>query len=393
MRNIKGGKQTKKKLIGIIICILLIGTALSSVSGSELKQYTSISTLNNINPSLNKLNDSPFNRTLYLPHRPIYINGNDNFTFLNGVTSGSGTKNNPYIIKGWAIKSNFFEAGITIQDVDAYFVIKNCLIYNIVKRGIGILFINVAKGIIEKNTITGNRIGIGFSPYEGPDGSCYNIIQNNSITSNGEGGIVFGHIGYTLHSYNIITHNDISNNIFGISMITSAFNQITYNNITSNYGVGIDFFVRQFGGEYNRVHHNNFIDNYNQASEYYEQKLMNYWDDGYPSGGNYWSDYTGEDIFSGPNQSIPGSDGIGDIPYLIPALPGLENYDFYPFMEPLDIEINVSNFGEIENIINSFTNENNNVVLQQRTHNSWWFLQFLQNHLRMFPILRQLLGV
>jgi hypothetical protein len=117
---------------------------------------------------------------------------------------------------------------------------------------------------------------------------------------------------------------------------------------------------------------------------------MNYWDDGYPSGGNYWSDYTGEDLFSGPNQSIPGSDGIGDIPRKIPAmLPEYENYDFYPFMEPLDIKINIKNFVEIENIINDFTNDNNNEVLYQQS-NSWWFYRFLQNHPRMFPILRLL---
>ena len=43
----------------------------------------------------------------------------------------------------------------------------------------------------------------------------------------------------------------------------------------------------------------------------------NTWDNGYPSGGNYWSDYTGNDSFSGPNQDLPGSDGIGDTPYNI----------------------------------------------------------------------------
>ncbi|NIV92547.1 hypothetical protein GWN42_07015 [candidate division KSB1 bacterium] len=33
-----------------------------------------------------------------------------------------------------------------------------------------------------------------------------------------------------------------------------------------------------------------------------------------PAGGNYWSDYTGVDKFSGPNQNETGSDGIGDTP-------------------------------------------------------------------------------
>jgi hypothetical protein len=53
---------------------------------------------------------------------------------------------------------------------------------------------------------------------------------------------------------------------------------------------------------------------------------LNVWDDGYPSGGNYWSNYTGVDVKSGPNQDQPGSDGIGDSPHVIDA----NNKDNYP---------------------------------------------------------------
>ena len=58
---------------------------------------------------------------------------------------------------------------------------------------------------------------------------------------------------------------------------------------------------------------------------------VNIWDNGYPSGGNYWDDYTGEDNFHGPNQNFPGGDGIGDTRYYIPEY---NNTDNYPFMEP-----------------------------------------------------------
>jgi hypothetical protein len=57
---------------------------------------------------------------------------------------------------------------------------------------------------------------------------------------------------------------------------------------------------------------------------------VNVWDDGYPSGGNYWSDYTGVDIKKGENQDQPGSDGMGDTPYVINA----NNRDRYPLMNP-----------------------------------------------------------
>jgi len=50
----------------------------------------------------------------------------------------------------------------------------------------------------------------------------------------------------------------------------------------------------------------------------------NSWDNGYPAGGNYWG-FKGYDNYSGPNQDIPGSDGICDSMYW---------FDQYPLMEP-----------------------------------------------------------
>jgi nitrous oxidase accessory protein NosD len=45
--------------------------------------------------------------------------------------------------------------------------------------------------------------------------------------------------------------------------------------------------------------------------------LSDTWDDGYPFGGNYWSNYTGIDEYSGPSQNETSSDGIGDTPYVV----------------------------------------------------------------------------
>jgi parallel beta helix pectate lyase-like protein/copper-binding protein NosD len=52
------------------------------------------------------------------------------------------------------------------------------------------------------------------------------------------------------------------------------------------------------------------------------------WDNGYPIGGNFWSNYTGTDSFSGPQQNIPGADGIGDQPLVLVA----SDIDRYPLM-------------------------------------------------------------
>jgi len=48
---------------------------------------------------------------------------------------------------------------------------------------------------------------------------------------------------------------------------------------------------------------------------------VNIWDNGYPSGGNYWSDYSDVDL---------NSDGIWDHPYVIDA----DNIDRYPLVKP-----------------------------------------------------------
>jgi len=63
---------------------------------------------------------------------------------------------------------------------------------------------------------------------------------------------------------------------------------------------------------------------------FYTSGYANIWDDGYPSGGNYWSDYTGADLCNGPYQNETGSDGIGDSPYIIDE----NNTDSYPLMNP-----------------------------------------------------------
>jgi len=78
------------------------------------------------------------------------------------------------------------------------------------------------------------------------------------------------------------------------------------------------------------VYYNNMTNNAEQA--YDDLGPENPWDKGYPAGGNYWSDYTGQDIFSGPDQTISGADGMGDTAYVIDG----DSQDRYPLMTPYD---------------------------------------------------------
>jgi hypothetical protein len=112
----------------------------------------------------------------------------------------------------------------------------------------------------------------------------------------------------------------------------SAENLICYNNIISNDGYGIQLDRCMGDGEQNIIHHNNFFDNKGEEGQVCEWgSPLNYWNNSYPSGGNFWDDYTGEDKYHGSNQDIPGSDGLGDTPY---DIPDGSNQDNYPLMEP-----------------------------------------------------------
>ena len=79
----------------------------------------------------------------------------------------------------------------------------------------------------------------------------------------------------------------------------------------------------------NILYHNNFIENSVQASVD-PASFTTAWNEPYSSGGNYWSDYNGSDVFSGPYQNETGSDGIGDTPYIMDN----NNTDHYPLMNP-----------------------------------------------------------
>ena len=181
----------------------------------------------------------------------------------------------------------FNDVGITLQDSD----------YNIIKN----------------NSLSGNEwFGIYFHS------SHNNTIGNNTLTGGGSG------LSFNDGGNNTIFHNNITLNWRGISLSGSDSNMIVDNIIAEN-SEGIDV----FSGTNNSIFHNNIVSNSRQA---YDSGIDNQWDDGYPSGGNYWSDYNGTDNKWGPNQDFPGPDGIGDTPYVIDA----DSQDTYPLMTPYE---------------------------------------------------------
>jgi len=191
--------------------------------------------------------------------------------------------------------------------------VKNTNIKNSIR---GINLWDSDNNAIYGNNVTNNDDGIWLL-----GGSSYNTIFENNVKDNRNVGIGLFHHST---SYNIIYGNNISANYnIGIWLEYSSYNQIYGNNITNSY-----FGVYLYACSSNLLHHNNFVNNVGQASN---TESSNIWDDGYPSGGNYWSDYTGNDIYSGPYQNETYGDGIGDTPYVIDGA----NRDLYPLMNPV----------------------------------------------------------
>jgi len=189
--------------------------------------------------------------------------------------------------------------------------------------------IEVKAGTYHENAVVNKSLTLmGEDPsttiLEGKGGHTI-IVQANNVTisqftiqNSYLSGILLYYSNYSTVSDNIV----LNSTFFGIYLINSSNNTVCNNTISNNaWGISLQ------ESDNNVVYHNSFMDNTYQV---YSSASTNTWDDGYPSGGNYWSDYTGVDEKSGPNQDQPGSDGIGDTPYVIDAW----NQDNYPLMNP-----------------------------------------------------------
>jgi parallel beta-helix repeat protein len=204
----------------------------------------------------------------------------------------------------------------------------------------GILLIESYSNIISSNNVSSNVYGIYLN-----DSSTDNVVCDNNVSSTNKAGIFLRDVPNNIVARNTVfpsgigicvgesgSGNELTDNIIGwngmgVYLQGGQNNTVSGNTLTeNNEGVYMD-------GSFNYtiLYHNNFINNTvqvnNSASNF---PLLIFWDDGYPSGGNYWSDYTGIDYFSGPYQNITGSDGIGDTSYVIDA----NNTDNYPLMKP-----------------------------------------------------------
>jgi len=158
-------------------------------------------------------------------------------------------------------------------------------------------------------------------------GASNNLIENNIIQDNRDFGV--GIMAFYSSNYydrnNTVKNNYISGGHKGILIYESRFNTISENHISNNTYSILCF---NYDAQNNIIFHNNIFD----CEDFHAEDIgENVWNLEYPLGGNYWDDYNGTDNFHGPNQDIPGGDGIGDTPY---AIIGGDNQDRYPLIFP-----------------------------------------------------------
>jgi parallel beta-helix repeat protein len=119
---------------------------------------------------------------------------------------------------------------------------------------------------------------------------------------------------------------------YGFTFLNSQGNNVTDNSFYYN-----EWFNIYFGTSTNNlIYRNNFVNNSATGQAYDDSNNGNSWDYGYPTGGNYWSDYEGVDLNSTPTQDVPPPDGIGDTQYDIDA----NSFDNYPLMKPYKEDLN-----------------------------------------------------
>ncbi len=169
--------------------------------------------------------------------------------------------------------------------------------------------------------------------------SSWNVLveRNNASSSAGDGILVQGTTGAS------IVRNIAIGDGMGVDVLRSSNTRVVGNLVQADqtainveYSTDETIVLNEVRGSAAgimvvavgaRVYHNALVNNTRQGYQSYPGLP---WDDGYPSGGNYWSDYTGVDVMSGPNQNFVGSDGIGDTPVTFQYV----GVDRYPLMRP-----------------------------------------------------------
>jgi parallel beta-helix repeat protein len=208
---------------------------------------------------------------------------------------------------------------LTIPTNGGSVILVNCS--NITVKGLeiknnshGILLINTSSSTITENNLENNLNGLVLS-----FNSNNNQIIGNRINKNSSGLEIHKSSGNLVRKNKIANNGSFTTGGYGIFLYVSSGNALIENEILNNNISTSTIGLLLLYSDSNRIYHNNFINNSRQISS---DGWPNSFDNGYPSGGNYWSDY------DTPEEGCVDGDknGFCDEPYKFSG--GQDNYPF-----------------------------------------------------------------
>jgi parallel beta-helix repeat protein len=236
-----------------------------------------------------------------------------NYSSTTSYAYGIWVEGNNCTITGNVVENTYTGIFCSIQS-------STTITQNTVKSNFknGICFYGGSLNTVSDNTVTGNKVsGIEMDGY-------LNVISNNNFQGNYRG------VGLGA-SYSLLFGNNIQSNTESGVFLAGSQNIISANTISNNeYGVFVTLQLTAPTG--NSIYHNNLINNRYNAYDN-SSGLVENWDNGAKSGGNFWSDY----LTKYPEATQAGSSGTGNTPYVVNS----DNKDNHPLMS----QFNTSNPG------------------------------------------------
>lgn len=234
------------------------------------------------------------------------------------------------LIDGQPIRFYSMCDNLTVDGVSAGLVIVwNCrdvLVTNLsmdTNAG-GVQLDGVSRGAVVGNHVVGGT-GIGLW------GADHVVVAANTVEAASVG------IGASYSNNVSVTRNRVVGSQYtGIAASLARDVLITENHVEGKGGpqIGAQMTTRL------SVHTNNIIGSGELArADTSVRPIDTQFDGGYPTGGNYWSNYTGVDQCSGAAQDVcTGGDGFGDDPQPVPSAFN----DNYPLMAPLNLSVSTT---------------------------------------------------
>ena len=200
----------------------------------------------------------------YVDREPITIHGDSELDAGNGVTEGSGTESDPYIIEGWKIRYQSMN-GIEISDSSAHVIIRDVAVYGSFRYSpdafYGIVLRNSSNIAVEGAYISGafNGVLVKDAGSLGPNSveirqctisRCWSsvylmnssncLVDRNVIRNAAYSNVVVDYCSSTLISDNEITHSDSYTTVnpalsSGIAILDSTNITLRGNDLAGEY--------------------------------------------------------------------------------------------------------------------------------------------------------------